>query len=142
VRVVLDTNIWVSGAAKATGVAGRVLALWRREKRYTLLTSEAQLEEFRRVSRYKNVRRILKPTRAGALVNLVKRRAEFVDVRNVRLVSPDPDDDFIIAIAEQGNGDYLISRNDLDLLQLKKVGKVHIMTPEAFLKMLRQLNMN
>jgi uncharacterized protein len=59
-----------------------------------------------------------------------------VPVQGVPLVSPDPDDDFIIAIAVQGEADALVSRNRVDLLELNRVGRAAILTPEQLLRML------
>jgi uncharacterized protein len=108
----------------------------RDEHRFTLLTSSAQAEEFRRTSRYQRVRAFLPKARAGALMNLINAKAEFVPVQGVPLVSPDPDDDFIIAIAVQGEADALVSRNRVDLLELNRVGRAAILTPEQLLRML------
>jgi uncharacterized protein len=135
-KVVLDTNIWISGAANPNGASGELLRLWRHERRFTLLTSSGQAEEFRRTSRYQRVRAFLPKARAGALMNLINARAEFVPVQGVPLVSPDPDDDFIIAIAVQGEADALVSRNRVDLLELNRVGRAVILTPEQLLRML------
>ncbi len=132
----LDTNIWISGAANPNGASGELLRLWRHEHRFTLLTSSAQAEEFRRTSRYQRVRAFLPKARAGALMNLINAKAEFVPVQGVPLVSPDPDDDFIIAIAVQGEADALVSRNRVDLLELNRVGRAAILTPEQLLRML------
>ena len=78
----------------------------------------------------------LPKARAGALMNLINAKAEFVPVQGVPLVSPDPDDDFIIAIAVQGEADALVSRNRVDLLELNRVGRAAILTPEQLLRIL------
>lgn len=49
-RVVLDTNILLSGLMSATGAPGRLLDAWL-EDRFVLVSSEEQLREFRRASR-------------------------------------------------------------------------------------------
>ena len=136
-KVVLDTNIWISGAANPDGASGELLRLWRHDARFTLLTSAGQLTEFKRSSRYQRVRAFLPKARAGALVNLIRAKAEFVPMRDVPHISPDPDDDFIIAIAVQGEGDALVSRNRVDLLELKHIGRTRILTPEALLRELQ-----
>lgn len=138
----MDTNAWVAGAAKPNGVTGAILRAWLEESRFTLLTSKAQVAEFKRVSKYAHVRKILKKTVAGALVNRVKKKAEFVPVRGVKRISPDPDDDFIIAIATQGKAQFLISRNKVDLLDLVQVEKVKMLTPEQFLRFLKRGRIN
>jgi uncharacterized protein len=142
VRVVLDTNIWVAGAARPEGVTGAILLAWFKEKRFTLLTSKSQVKEFRSVTKYAQVRKILGKKEAGALVNRVKKLAEFVPVRGIKKFSPDPDDDFIIAIATQGKANHLVSRNKIDLLDLGVIENVRIVTPEQFLRFLRRGRLN
>ena len=50
-RVVLDTNILISGLMSPTGMPGRLIDAWL-EDRFILVSSEEQLSEFRRASRY------------------------------------------------------------------------------------------
>ena len=57
------------------------------------------------------------------------------DVPVVQLVR-DPDDDMIIACAIAAGADYLVAR-DNDLLTLKEHEGIAIITPEAFLMVLR-----
>lgn len=140
-RVVLDTNILISGAAHPNGISGAILEEWIKN-RFTLLTSKTQIKEIRRVTNYANVRRILKKNLAGKLINRIQKHAEFIDVRKVVAISPDPDDDFIIAIATKGKANHLVSRNKIDLLNLGVVEKVRIVTPEEFLRFLKRGRLN
>jgi uncharacterized protein len=50
---------------------------------------------------------------------------------NIRL-SRDANDDHVIALAIDANADYLIT-SDLDLLVLKSIGKIRIVTMRQFL---------
>jgi putative PIN family toxin of toxin-antitoxin system len=59
------------------------------------------------------------------------------DVRPIRGVVPrDPEDDMIIACALAADADYIVTR-DKDLLSLRKYENISIITPEAFLEVLR-----
>jgi putative PIN family toxin of toxin-antitoxin system len=138
---VLDTNVLLSGAANSQGVTGAILEAWV-NNRFTLLTSNAQIREFKRVTKYPNIQKILKKKLAGRLLNRIKKHAEFIPVRGAKKVSPDPDDDFIIAIATQGQAQFLVSRNKVDLLDLVLVEEVRILTPEQFLRFLRRGRIN
>jgi uncharacterized protein len=51
-RVILDTNILCSALLTPGGPTDRLYRAWR-DARFVLLTSEQQLEEFRRVTRYR-----------------------------------------------------------------------------------------
>ena len=51
-------------------------------------------------------------------------------------VPRDPDDDMIIACALAAGADYIVTR-DKDLLSLREHETISIITPEAFLEVLR-----
>jgi predicted nucleic acid-binding protein len=50
-------------------------------------------------------------------------------------ISRDPDDDLLLACAVQGYADYVVT-GDRDLLDLKVVRDIPLITPEAFLRKL------
>lgn len=54
-RVVLDTNVLVSALISPLGPSDRLYQEWRNGI-FDLITSEEQLEEFRRVTRYPHIR--------------------------------------------------------------------------------------
>ncbi len=61
------------------------------------------------------------------MVNTLKARAELVQPRAVLDISPDPDDNLILAIALEGNADFLASLDLHDVVKLNKVGKTRIL---------------
>jgi uncharacterized protein len=71
VRVVLDTNILISALISRSGPTDRLYGAWK-EQRYELITSDEQLEEFRRVTRYPGVRKLIEPSAAGTLYNQLR----------------------------------------------------------------------
>lgn len=89
-RVVLDTNILISGLITSASPSSQVLALWR-ARRFDLLTSAQQLEEFARATRYPQVRKRLRPAVAGALLNQIRDRALVIHNLPMLDVAPDPD---------------------------------------------------
>jgi predicted nucleic acid-binding protein len=74
-RVVLDTGILIA-ALITTDTPPSLLYQASRKKRFDLVPSEWQLDEFRRDSRYSKLRRFLKPVEAGSLVNGLRRQAK------------------------------------------------------------------
>jgi predicted nucleic acid-binding protein len=68
VRVVLDTNVLVSGLLSAKGPPGQLLGLWGEDARFTLVTAVAQLDEVLRVAEYPKIRRRVTPVLFGELV--------------------------------------------------------------------------
>lgn len=134
-RVCLDTNIIVSGLASPNHPPARLLELWL-QGRFTLITSEWQLEEFRRVSRYTRIRARVPAHVSGQFVNTARALAIVLTELNHVQASPNPDDDFILATAVTGRADALVTGDTADVLFLQKIDHVRIMTARALLDLL------
>ena len=136
-RVVLDTGILIAALITADTSPDHVYQAWCK-KRFTLVSSVWQLGEFRRASRYDRVKKFLKPTEAGNLVNGLKRHATVLtELPDVDL-SQDPQDNPVLAMAIAGEADYLVTGDRRGLLSLKRVGATRIVTAAEFLKMLKK----
>jgi uncharacterized protein len=135
VIVCLDTNILISGAARPESVPGKLVLAFL-DGMFTLVISEYQLNEFARVSRYPRVKKFLKPARAGFLMNKLRKRALIVEPGERLDVSPDPDDNIIIAVAVAGNAQFLVSGDGKHVLDLEKVGSVRIVTAAQAVELL------
>jgi uncharacterized protein len=131
----LDTNIIVSGLASPNHAPARLLQLWL-DGRFTLVTSEWQLAEFRRVSRYPRIRTRVPARLAGQFVNTARLIAVVLETLEPISASPDPDDDFILATAVTGKADALATGDTADVLVLQKIGRVRIMTARELLDIL------
>ena len=136
-RLVLDTNVLVSALLGTGSPPAQLLALWPRG-RYQLLTADLQLEELRRVIRYPKIRKRLRPVHAGELVNALYELAERVGPLPGVTASPDPADNVLLAIAQAGSADYLVSGDKRHLLALKRHGNAQIVTVRTMLEILEQ----
>ena len=134
-RIALDTNVLLSGAAKPSEAVGLIVQAFL-DGQVELVTGTFQLEEFRRVSRYPRVRKILPAARAGFLMNRMLRDALIVDPLEVADASPDPDDNVIIAVALTGSAAFLVSGDERHMIALKKVGTLRIVTVQEAMKLL------
>lgn len=134
-KVVLDTNILCSALITPGGLTDRLYQAWR-EKRFELITSEEQLEEFRRVTRYPRLRAFIEPTAAGAMLNELRRLAltlpKLLSVDHSR----DPADNFLLAMAYAGEAEILVTGDKHDLLSLGEFGKTRIVTTRQLLQQL------
>lgn len=134
-KVVLDTNIFVSALIADTGSSYRLVELWK-DKSYTLLTSNHQLAELKRVSRKSSVKPLIAPHQVGALVNALREKALLIRLRTIPNLSPDPDDNYILAIATEGDADYLASLDLGDVVTLQRVASTRILRPSELLEQL------
>ena len=134
-RVVLDTGILVSALITTDTPPALIYQAWRK-KRFELITSEWQLDEIRRVTRYSKLRRFLKPAEAGHLVNSLRHQAVVLKTLPTVNLSPDPDDNPILAMAEASRAQYLVTGDKKDLLALRTIDGTRIVTARQFAKAL------
>jgi putative PIN family toxin of toxin-antitoxin system len=118
-RVVLDTKILVSALIAPAGKSAAIYSAWVKG-RFTLLTCAAHLEELLATLEKPRVAELVKPYKAGRLVNQIKRLAEEVSLLPPVNRSPDPTDDFLLALCEAGNADYLVTGDKSGLLALDR----------------------
>lgn len=135
-RVVLDTGILIAALITTDTPPALIYQAWRK-KRFELVTSEWQLDEFRRVSRYSKLRRFLKPVEAGNLVNGLQRQATVLEKLPTMELSPDPDDNPVLAMATASQAQYLVTGDKKDLLALGSIGDTRIVTARQFISALR-----
>jgi hypothetical protein len=130
-RVVLDTNILVSALIVPTGNPAAIYNVWE-QGRFTLLTCTEHLDEVRATLQKPRVADLIKPYRAGRLVNQIKKLAEEVGQLPLLKRSPDPGDNYLLALAEAGQADYLVTGDKSGLLVLARHKTARIITTRDF----------
>ena len=133
-RVILDTNVLLGALISPHGPPDVIYRAWRAAK-FELVTSEAQLDELRRVSRYPKLKTILPAHRVGTMVNNMQRATVLTVLPNPPdgPQLSDPDDAFLVAMAWSSEADYLVTGDRrAGLLQLVTLGRTRIVTPAAF----------
>lgn len=133
-RVVLDTNVLISALLHDRSLPFQLVALWR-QGRIVLLTSDEQLDEMRRVTRYPKIRARLNPAVAGRLVNELKQVATVIEDLPEVSISPDPWDNYLLATVEAGKADLLVTGDKADLLHLERHAGARIVTVRQCLKL-------
>src|ERR1700722_3936991 len=126
-RVILDTNILCSALLTPGGPTDKLYRAWR-EGRFVLLTSEQQLEEFRRVTRYPRLRRFIEASAAGAMHNELRRLAVLIEKLPAVDASSDPADNFLLSMAQAGEANLLVTGDKHDLLELGTFQRTRIVT--------------
>ena len=116
-RVVLDTNILVSALLVQLGHPAAIYRAWQ-EGFFTLLICAEQLDELRATLHKAAIDARIKPYKAGRLVNEIRDLAETIGSLPRVQRSPDPDDDFLLALSEAGKADYLVTGDKSGLLAL------------------------
>ncbi len=134
-RVVLDTNILVSALIAPAGKPAAIYNAWV-EGKFTLLTCAVQLDELRATLGKPRVAELIKPYRAGRLVNQIKKLAEDVGPLPSVERSTDPTDDYLLALAEAGLAGYLVTGDKSGLLALGLHKATRIVSASHFARLL------
>jgi uncharacterized protein len=130
-RVVIDTNVFVSGLMLPTSVPGRVLAA-AIAGGFEMVLCEAMLEEIGAALRYPKVRKriALSDDELDRYVQALRFIADVVDPAGATVSVPgDRDDDVILATLVVGKAEWLVT-GDTALLAL--ADKYPIATPAEF----------
>jgi putative PIN family toxin of toxin-antitoxin system len=136
-RLVLDTNILLSALMVRGTPPDRLYEDWR-QGRFQLASAEQQLEELKRVSRRPFLQERLTASEIGRMVNDIRRLATMCDPLPDVSASPDPNDDFLLAIAQAADADYLITGDKSDLLALGSHGRTRIVSARAMVQFLNR----
>ena len=133
-RAALDTNIFLSAMLSARGAPASIVDAWR-AKRFDLVTSLAQIEEFKRSVRYDRLRPYVTRSAAGRIVNEL-RAAELVLKRLPSgMDTPDTGDAFLVATAIVSGADFLVT-GDKTLLAMRRAGTTRVISARGFAAML------
>jgi putative PIN family toxin of toxin-antitoxin system len=132
-RVVLDTNVLLSGIAYPASVPGKILAAWRHGSVEVVLCTHI-LEELRRVLPRLKPRHGLNPAEIEDFVDILAIQAELIEpLPDVEPSLRDADDQpvlgALLAARKTSGADYLIT-GDKDLLAL--AARYPIVTPAQF----------
>ena len=126
-RIVLDSNILVSALISGEGTPGQVFARVRHE-RITVVTSAFQIDELRDVLAREKMRPYIRPEEADDLLFHLEAVAMVVaELPDVNL-SPDPRDNPILATALAGEAEMIVSGDKGDMLALRQIEGIPIVT--------------
>ena len=133
-KIVLDTNVWLSGLFWS-GEASKIIELGEKQ-RITILVSEELILEFADVlqretkftrlleSKEENIREVIKTMLSISTIITPKTK--------LNIIKDDPDDTKILELAFDGKAKYIVSY-DKHLLSLKEFHKIQILHPKKFL---------
>ena len=136
--VIIDTNLWISFIISKKY---KLLDNFLFSGNIRLLFSKELIDEIQRT--------ILKPKlkiyfQDNALEKMLTAFEPFIDLIEVKSKIEkcrDPQDNFLLSLAKDGNADFLIT-GDKDLLDLRKLGKTEIVTIANFLSFIRTLKLS
>lgn len=141
-RIVIDTNLFISGTIVKGGTPFQLLEAWRNGF-CSLLVSDYQRDELHRVLQRPAIREkyALTSEEIKILFRLLDTAAKNVPQRRrLPIAVRDPKDEMILSSALEGKADYLVS-GDEDLLSLRadsRIGTLKVVTAREFLDTLNK----
>lgn len=130
-KVVLDTNVFVSGLMYPDSVPGKIVTAWR-QAQFDVVSSLYQVEEIGRVLAYRKIRKILKwsPEKIERFLEQLLLRVELAELEEfVDEELRDTSDSPILGSFVASKADFLVT-GDGDLLALRE--RFSILTPAEF----------
>ena len=129
-RVVADTNVWVSALWRPGGVSWR--ALGRILEAHTPLVTLATQQELAEVFGRPYFREKFDSREVARFFRALREAAEFVEVGAPMRLCRDEKDDKFLEAAHYGLADVLVT-GDKDLLAHHPFGRTRVLDPAAFL---------
>ncbi len=105
-RVVVDTNIFVSALLSPAGLPAQILE-WILSRRVTLLVSSAMWAEYEKVLKRSDFG--FDKASLEEFFRMIQLYAEKINAIHLSLILPDPDDLCFLACALEGKADFLIT---------------------------------
>ncbi|MSO19823.1 MAG: putative toxin-antitoxin system toxin component, PIN family [Acidobacteria bacterium] len=138
-RLILDTNVLLSALLPPLGAPATLVDAWER-KAFMLVASDALIAELRNVLGRPFFRTRLRASAAELLAAGLRDFSFFC--RNLESesggpVAPDPKDIYLLALAEAGQAEFLVT-GDKELLSLKQHKSTRIVTPAAMIEILKE----
>jgi uncharacterized protein len=130
-RVVVDTNVFVSGLLRESSTPGQAAA--RARHNAIVLVSQATMQELADVLAETKFDRYLTVEQRLQFIRLVASIAENVPIIHPIRECRDPKDDKFLEVALNGRADVIIT-GDADLLALHPWREVAILSPTNYLK--------
>jgi putative PIN family toxin of toxin-antitoxin system len=133
VRVILDTNVLLSGLINPHGAPGRIVERWR-DGGFELVLSERQLAEIEEVLGYPKISRRLSwgIEEIERFILLLRLKSEVMTLPGIADVFEglrDPADAHLLSALQQSGAELLVS-GDGHLLELR--GRLPVLSPAEF----------
>ncbi len=134
-RVVIDTNLIISGTATTNTIPYHLLEKWRKGE-FILVTSPQIIEEVKEVFERPAIRKYfcLEDKDIKEVVEMLTTRSFMTaGILEVDAVKNDPDDNMLIACAIEGSATFIVT-GDKDLLSIKEYQGIKIVKARDFLE--------
>ena len=135
IRVVADTNIFLSGIFWKGNFSSQIIELWR-NRRIDLISSIPIIEEL--TKNLKSFKIKMDEDSVQEWKNMILENSLLVEPEEeINIVKDDVSDDKFVEAAVTGKADYIITQ-DNHLLKIKEFRGIKILTPKEFLDIIKK----
>lgn len=132
-KVVIDTNVFISGLLTEGGMPSIVIKAWKRTQKYQLFVTEDIIQEILRVMRRLDVEAEIITDWDKA----IRKNAIQVDpAEKITVIKEDPQDNKFLECAIEVHADYIVT-GDKHLKKLNEFEGVKIVNAKEFLYILK-----
>ncbi|MEO6684711.1 MAG: putative toxin-antitoxin system toxin component, PIN family [Dyadobacter sp.] len=132
-KIVIDTNLYVSALINSN--SRKRLDVITENYSFEILLDISLLKELHEVCSRPKFSRYVSTEQTQLFLEIINERSTLIETTSVFKFSPDPKDDFLLALCHDGKADYLLTGNKIDLLDLKQFGKTSILSLTDFLNL-------
>ena len=128
VKVIFDTNVWISF------LIGKRLSKIKKlisDGRIIIVTTKQLLDEIKLVSGREKLKRYFPKESVTELIELLDAISEKIEITPTHFFSRDPKDNFLLDLIDFSQADYLVT-GDKDLLEYNPFKTAQILTPTEF----------
>jgi uncharacterized protein len=128
-RVVIDTNIWISYFLfNSFADFEKILS----DRSLVIIACPELIDEIRKVLKYPKFKKVFTQKTINSILDLIIDRAVFIKPVRQKIKSRDAKDNYLIDLAVASKSKFLIT-GDKDLLELKKIDKTLVLTMKNFI---------
>lgn len=143
-KVVVDSNVWVSAVIASSKTAAALLDAWRNEQ-FKLVISQQQLTELAQVFHREKFLRAYRfdVKEIADILDSIAANSDRVTLKGNIQICRDPDDDVIIETAVRGKAKYLVTgdkdiTNDKTVLSFLSNHDVTVISLSKFLSVIKK----
>jgi uncharacterized protein len=138
VRALLDANVLISAAIRPRGTPGLIISALIDREAFELVLSPSILREVEAAMKLPKIRKYLRDANEAVLwlADLAALADLASDTGRAKGVCRDPDDDAVLSAAVEGRAQTIVTGDD-DLLALEEYEAIAIVTPRAFLDLIK-----
>ena len=135
-RIILDTNVLLSGLLSSQGAPAMLVDAWER-KLFTLVACGTLIAEFRDVAARPFFKARLRASAVEMLATGLRDFSFFCQEVRSGPIAPDPADSYLLALAEASAAQFLVT-GDKRLQSLKHHKSIRIVSPAEMIQLLNK----